>query len=194
MWMLWRSGWIRRPPSVASLSEPLGYSLPMIFAALAYVGYQSADRLYVAIYDGIAAAGRYEAAYRVALLVSTVNVVTLHSFNPLFYAAYAKGDRAGASKLLRKTSLQVAGVVVFWLPCSRWSRSTRSLLAESYQTSRSIVVSIPILAAGIWMPGHLAALAIAASGARPRQDCIGDFGDRRPRQPRSGRSSHPSHG
>ena len=149
IWMLWRSGWIRKPPSFASLREPLGYSLPMIFAALAYVGYQSADRLYVAIYDGIAAAGRYEAAYRVALLVSTVNVVTLHSFNPLFYSAYAKGDRAGAAKLLRRTSLQVAGLVVLLVVLLPLVAIYTPLLAESYRNSRSVVMSIPILAAGI---------------------------------------------
>ncbi len=112
IWVLRRHGWLRRPPSFESLREPLRYSLPMILAAVSYVGYQSADRLYVALWNGIAAAGRYEASYRVALMVSTVNVVTLHSFNPLFYSAYARGDRAGATKLLRKTSLQVAGWVV----------------------------------------------------------------------------------
>jgi O-antigen/teichoic acid export membrane protein len=111
MWILSRRGWLRQPPSLASLSVPLGISLPMVLTALAYVGYQSADRLYVALWNGIAAAGRYEAAYRIALLVSTVNVVTLHSFNPLYYSAYAKGDREGARKLLRRTSLQLAAWV-----------------------------------------------------------------------------------
>jgi len=125
----------------------------MIFAAVSYVGYQSADRLYVALWNGIAAAGRYEASYRVALLVSTVNVVTLHSFNPLFYAAFARGDRKGAEKLLRKTSLQVGGLVVLLVILLPLLVIYTPLLAESYRTSRSVLVSIPILAAGLGFLG-----------------------------------------
>ena len=153
IWVLTRQGWLRRPPSLASLSEPLRYSLPMIFAALAYVGYQSADRLYVALWNGIAAAGRYEASYRVALLVSTVNVVTLHSFNPLFYSAFARGDRAGAAKLLRKTSLQVGGLVTLLVVLLPLVVIYTPLLEESYRTSRSVIVSVPILAAGLGFLG-----------------------------------------
>ena len=48
-------------------------------------------------------AGRYEAAYRLALLVNTVNLVALKSFTPLFYSAYGRGDRQEAAKLLRRT-------------------------------------------------------------------------------------------
>jgi len=153
LWILSRQGWLRRPRSLSVLREPLRFSLPMIFAAAAYVGYQSADRLYVAVWSGVAAAGRYEAAYRLALLVSTVNVVTLHSFNPLFYAAYARGDHRGARKLLRRTSLQVAalvGALVVLLPLLA---IYTPILAESYRTSRSVIVSIPILAAGIGFLG-----------------------------------------
>jgi O-antigen/teichoic acid export membrane protein len=153
IWVLSRHGWLRRPPSFASLREPLRYSLPMIFAAVSYVGYQSADRLYVALWNGIAAAGRYEASYRVALLVSTVNVVTLHSFNPLFYSAFARGDREGAEKLLRKTSLQVVGLVVLLVILLPLVVIYTPLLAESYRTSRSVLVSIPILAAGLGFLG-----------------------------------------
>lgn len=153
IWILIRQGWLRRPPSLASLRVPLQYSLPMIFAAVSYVGYQSADRLYVALWNGIAAAGRYEASYRVALLVSTVNVVTLHSFNPLFYAAFARGDRKGAEKLLRKTSLQVGGLVVLLVILLPLLVIYTPLLAESYRTSRSVLVSIPILAAGLGFLG-----------------------------------------
>ena len=152
-WMLIRQGWLRRPPSFESLRAPLRYSLPMILAAVSYVGYQSADRLYVALWNGIAAAGRYEASYRVALLVSTVNVVTLHSFNPLFYSAFARGDRKGAEKLLRKTSLQVGGLVVFLFILSPPAEIYTPLLEESYRTSRSVLVSIPILAAGLGFLG-----------------------------------------
>lgn len=152
-WMLIRQGWLRRPPSFESLRAPLRYSLPMILAAVSYVGYQSADRLYVALWNGIAAAGRYEASYRVALLVSTVNVVTLHSFNPLFYSAFARGDRKGAEKLLRKTSLQVGGLVVLLVILLPLVVIYTPLLEESYRTSRSVLVSIPILAAGLGFLG-----------------------------------------
>jgi O-antigen/teichoic acid export membrane protein len=153
VWVLSRQGWLRRPPSLASLREPLRYSLPMILAGLAYVGYQSADRLYVALWGGVAAAGRYEAAYRLALLVNTVNLVTLKSFTPLFYSAYGSGDREGAAKLLRKTSLQVAawvGLLVVLLPLIAMYTP---LLEESYRTSASLVISIPILAAGLGFLG-----------------------------------------
>ncbi len=153
LWILSRQGWLRRLKSLSALREPLRFSLPMIFAAIAYVGYQSADRLYVAIFNGVAAAGRYEAAYRLALLVSTVNVVTLHSFNPLFYAAYARGDRRGAQKLLRRTSLQVAGLVAALVVLLPLLAIYTPILEESYRTSRSVIVSIPILAAGLGLLG-----------------------------------------
>lgn len=151
--ILSRQGWLARLPSLTALREPLRFSLPMILAASAYVGYQSADRLYVALFNGVAAAGRYEAAYRVALLVNTVNVVTLHSFNPLFYTAYARGDREGAAKLLRKTSLQVGGLVAILVVLLPLVVMHTPILEESYRTSRSIIVSIPILAAGLGFLG-----------------------------------------
>ena len=151
--LLSRQGWLRRPQSWASLKKPLAYSLPMILAALSYVGYQSADRLYVAIYQGVASAGRYEAAYRVALLVNTVNVVTLHSFNPLFYAAFARGERDRAVHLLRRTSLQVGGLVALLVVVLPLVVVYTPLLEESYRTSPSVVMSIPILAAGIGFLG-----------------------------------------
>lgn len=147
--MLGRRGWLRRPPSLASLSGPVRFSLPMALTALAYIGYQSADRLYVAIWNGVAAAGRYEAAYRIALLVSTVNVVTLHSFNPLYYSAYAKGDREGAAKLLRRTSLQIVAWVVLLAVALPFVVMYTPILEESYRTSPSVVRSIPILALGL---------------------------------------------
>jgi len=147
--ILSRQGWLARPPSLASLREPLRFSLPMILAGLAYVGYQSADRLYVAFWGGIAAAGRYEASYRLALLVNTVNVVTLKSFTPLFYSAYGRGDRERATKLLRKTSLQATawiGLLVVLLPLIA---IYTPILAESYRASPDVILSIPILAAGL---------------------------------------------
>jgi len=153
IWILSRRGWLRRPASLSSLRAPLRYSLPMIFAALSYVGYQSADRLYVALWNGIAAAGRYEAAYRVALMVSTVNVVALHSFNPLFYSSFARGDREGAARLLRKTSLQVLGLTALLVVLLPLVVVYTPLLEESYRTSSSVVVSIPILAAGLGFLG-----------------------------------------
>ena len=149
VWVLSRQGWLGRPPSFASLREPLRYSLPMILAGLAYVGYQSADRLYVALWGGVAAAGRYEAAYRLALLVNTVNLVTLKSFTPLFYSAYGRGDREGAAKLLRKTSLQAAGWVALLIILLPLIAVYTPLLEESYRTSTSLLISIPILAAGL---------------------------------------------
>jgi O-antigen/teichoic acid export membrane protein len=121
----------------------------MVFTALAYVGYQSADRLYVALWNGVAAAGRYEAAYRIALLVSTVNVVTLHSFNPLYYSAYARGDREGAAKLLRRSSVQIAAWVVFLVIALPLIVMYTPILEESYRTSPSVLKSIPILALGL---------------------------------------------
>jgi len=153
IWVLTRRGWLRRPASLSSLREPLRYSLPMILAALSYVGYQSADRLYVALWNGIAAAGRYEAAYRVALLVSTVNVVTLHSFNPLFYSAFARGDRTGAARLLRKTSLQIGGLAALLVIVLPLVVVYTPLLEESYRTSPSVIVSVPVLAAALGFLG-----------------------------------------
>ena len=144
-----RQGWLKRPPSLASLSAPVRFSIPMVFTLLAYVGYQSADRLYVALWNGIAAAGRYEAAYRIALLVSTVNVVTLHSFNPLYYSAYAKGDRVGAAKLLRRSSLQIMAWVALLVVVLPLVVMYTPILEESYRTSPSILRSIPILALGL---------------------------------------------
>jgi O-antigen/teichoic acid export membrane protein len=125
----------------------------MVLTALAYVGYQSADRLYVALWNGIAAAGRYEAAYRIALLVSTVNIVTLHSFNPLYYSAYAKGDREGAAKLLRRSSLQIATWVVLLVIALPLLVMYTPILEESYRTSPSVLRSIPILALGLGFLG-----------------------------------------
>jgi len=153
MWILSRQGWLKRPPSLASLSVPIRFSLPMVLTALAYVGYQSADRLYVALWNGIAAAGRYEAAYRIALLVSTVNVVTLHSFNPLYYSAYARGDREGARKLLRRTSMQLAAWVALLVVLLPLIVMYTPILAESYRTSPSVVRSIPILAIALGFLG-----------------------------------------
>jgi len=153
MWILSRQGWFKRPPSLASLSVPIRFSLPMVLTALAYVGYQSADRLYVALWNGIAAAGRYEAAYRIALLVSTVNVVTLHSFNPLYYSAYARGDRKGARKLLRRTSMQLAAWVALLVVLLPLIVMYTPILAESYRTSPSVIRSIPILAIALGFLG-----------------------------------------
>ncbi len=147
--ILSRQGWLLRPRSPSVLREPLRFSVPMIFASAAYVGYQSADRLYVALFNGVAAAGRYEAAYRIALLVSTVNVVTLHSFNPLFYAARARGDYDAAHRLLVRTSLQVAALVVLLVVLLPVVAYYTPILEESYRTSPSVIMSIPIIAAGV---------------------------------------------
>jgi O-antigen/teichoic acid export membrane protein len=151
--VLSRRGWLKRPPSLASLRVPVRFSGPMVLIALAYVGYQSADRLYVALWNGIAAAGRYEAAYRIALLVSTVNIVTLHSFNPLYYSAYAKGDREGAAKLLRRSSLQIAAWVVLLVIALPLLVMYTPILEESYRTAPSVLRSIPILALGLGFLG-----------------------------------------
>ena len=151
--ILSRRGWLKRPPSLASLRVPVRFSGPMVLTALAYVGYQSADRLYVALWNGIAAAGRYEAAYRIALLVSTVNIVTLHSFNPLYYSAYAKGDREGAAKLLRRSSLEIAAWVVLLVIALPLLVMYTPILEESYRTSPSVLRSIPILALGLGFLG-----------------------------------------
>lgn len=149
LYILSRQGWLRRPVSLASLRDPLRFSLPMIFAMVAYVGYQSADRLYVAIWGGIEAAGRYEAAYRLALLVNTVNMVMLKSFTPLFYSAYGSGDREAATKLLRRTSLQTglaAGALVVLLPAIAMYTP---LLEQSYRAWPGVILSIPILSIGL---------------------------------------------
>lgn len=153
IFVLTRRGWFKRPPSLASLRGPILFSLPMALTALAYVGYQSADRLYVAIWNGVAAAGRYEAAYRIALLVSTVNVVTLHSFNPLYYSAYARGDHKGASKLLRRSSLQLAAWVALLVVLLPLIVVYTPILAESYRTSPSVIYSVPILAVALGFLG-----------------------------------------
>ena len=147
--ILSRQGWLERLPSLAVLRVPLRFSGPMVFTALAYVGYQSADRLYVALWNGVAAAGRYEAAYRISLLVSTVNVVTLHSFNPLYYSAYAHGDREGAAKLLRRSSVQIAAWSAFLAVALPLVVMYTPILEESYRTSPAVLTSIPILALGL---------------------------------------------
>jgi len=139
--------------SWASLKEPLRFSLPMIFAMLAYVGYQSADRLYVAIWRGIEAAGRYEAAYRVALVVNTVNLVTLKSFTPLFYSAFGGGDRESALVLLRRTSLRAGLFVVALVILLPALVYYTPLLEESYRSSREVLLSIPILSMGLGLLG-----------------------------------------
>ncbi len=149
LFLLSKTGWLRRPLSLASLREPLRFSLPMILAMLAYVGYQSADRLYVALFGGVAAAGRYEAAYRLALLVNTVNLVTLKSFTPLFYSAYGRGDHGEAARLLRRTSLQAAGWIALLTMALPAIAAYTPILAESYRSSPSVIVSIPILAVGL---------------------------------------------
>jgi O-antigen/teichoic acid export membrane protein len=149
LWILSRQGWLGRPVSFASLREPLRFSLPMILAMVAYVGYQSADRLYVAIWGGIEAAGRYEAAYRLALLVNTVNMVMLKSFTPLFYSAYGSGDHEGATKLLHRTSLQTGLVVAALVVLLPGIAVYTPILAESYRTWHDVIVSIPILAIGL---------------------------------------------
>jgi O-antigen/teichoic acid export membrane protein len=151
--LLARRGWLGRPPSWSALKEPLRFSIPMIFAMLAYVGYQSADRLYVAMWQGIEAAGRYEAAYRVALLVNTVNLVTLKSFTPLFYSAFGQGDRPSALALLRRTSIRAAlfvAALVVLLPALVFYTP---LLAESYRSSSEVLLSIPILSMGLGLLG-----------------------------------------
>jgi len=153
IWILSRQGWLARPPSIESLRLPLRFSLPMILAAVAYVGYQSADRLYVALWGGIEATGRYEAAYRLALLVNTVNLVLLKSFSPLFYSAYGRGDVGVAAARLRKTSLQATlwvGVLMFVLPLVA---AYTPILAEPYRTAPGVLASIPILAAGFGFLG-----------------------------------------
>ncbi len=147
--ILSRQGWLARLPSLDVLRVPLRFSGPMVFTALAYVGYQSADRLYVALWNGVAAAGRYEAAYRIALLVSTVNVVTLHSFNPLYYSAYAHGDREAAAKLLRRSSLQIAAWCAVLAVALPLLVMYTPILEESYRTSAPVLTSIPILAVGL---------------------------------------------
>ena len=147
--LLSRTGWLRRPRSFDSLSEPLRFSLPMILAMLAYVGYQSADRLYVALFGGVAAAGRYEAAYRLALLVNTVSLVTLKSFTPLFYSAYGRGDRDGAARLLRRTSLQATAWIALLTVLLPAIAAYTPILAESYRSSPAVLLSIPILAIGL---------------------------------------------
>lgn len=153
LWILSREGWLRRPSSRISLKEPLLFSLPMMVAGLAYVGYQSADRLYVALWGGIAAAGRYEAAYRLALLVNTVNLVTLKSFNPLFYSAYGRGDRQEAAKLLRKTTLQAVAWIALLVALLPMLAVHTPILEESYRSSPAVIDSIPVLAAGLGLLG-----------------------------------------
>lgn len=148
IWILSRQGWLRRGSSIASLKEPLRFSLPLIIAGVAYVGYQSADRLYVALWVGMAAAGRYEAAYRLALLVNTVNVVMLKSFSPLFYSAYGRGDYEEAAKRLRKTSIQAAAWIALLTILLPLIAVYTPILAESYRTAPSVIVSVPILAVG----------------------------------------------
>lgn len=149
MWILSRRGWLRRPPSLRSLEEPLLFSLPMILAGLAYVGYQSADRLYVALWSGIEATGRYEAAYRLALLVNTVNLVTLKSFHPLFYSAYGRGDRQEGERLLRKTTLQAGTWITLLVILLPLVAIHTPILEQSYRSSPGVIRSIPILAAGL---------------------------------------------
>ncbi len=148
IWVLSRQGWLRRGASLSSLKEPLRFSLPLIVAGVAYMGYQSADRLYVALWVGIEAAGRYEAAYRLALLVNTVNYVVLKSFSPLFYSAYGRGDLEEASRRLRKTSIQAAMWIAALTILLPLIAIYTPILAESYRKEPGVVWSVPILALG----------------------------------------------
>jgi len=79
--------------------------------------------------------------------------VTLHSFNPLYYSAYAKGDREGARKLLRRTSLQLAAWVALLVVLLPLIVIYTPILAESYRTSPSVIRSIPILAVALGFLG-----------------------------------------
>ena len=87
------------------------------------------------------------------MLVSTVNVVTLHSFNPLYYSAYARGDHKGASKLLRRSSLQLAAWVALLVVLLPLIVVYTPILAESYRTSPSVIYSVPILAVALGFLG-----------------------------------------
>ena len=148
IWILSRQGWLRSGAKLSSLKEPLRFSLPLIVAAVAYMGYQSADRLYVALWVGIEAAGRYEAAYRLALLVNTVNYVVLKSFSPLFYAAYGRGDVEEAAARLRRTSIQAAIWIALLTVLLPLIAIYTPILAESYRTEPGVIWSVPILAVG----------------------------------------------
>jgi len=103
--------WLRRngelaPPNhrIAPVRETLGFAVPAMLATLAYACYDTADRLVVTHFHGLEATGRYDLAYRIAMLTQTVNVVFRRSFTPLFYAAHARGDRVASRRVLRSTA------------------------------------------------------------------------------------------
>jgi O-antigen/teichoic acid export membrane protein len=128
--LLQRGGRLAPPnPRLAPPAAVLGFAIPAMLATVASTCYDVADRFVVTHFWGLDAAGRYDLAYRVAMLTQTVNVVFRRSFTPLFYQAHAAGDAAGmrralsqaGRRLLRWTVPLATGVPVllFALPVFR---------------------------------------------------------------------------
>ena len=144
--LLIRAGLLRWPSQRrAPLGETMRFVLPAMFATVVYVGYDSADRLVVTHFVGLEAAGRYDLAYRIALLTQAVNVVFRRSFTPLFYKAHAAGDHEEALHVLRSTGrklLLFTVPIAILVPAALW---VLPIFDEGYQGAIPI---IPVVAIG----------------------------------------------
>ena len=174
--LLRRQGWLRAPGGEAELPKTLRFVVPTLLTTLAYVAYDGGDRLVLTHFHGLGASGRYDVAYRLALLGQTVNLVLRRSFTPLFYAAYAKGHRGEARSLLRATTRRT---LLFTLPLAFGLPAVLAfvpVLGEGYEDALGV---LPLVALGIafwgvqtlWQQVHLAAgraslpLLVSATGA-----------------------------
>lgn len=144
--LLRRQGWLRAPGGEAELGPTLRFVVPTLLTTLAYVAYDGGDRLVLTHFHGLGASGRYDVAYRLALLGQTVNLVLRRSFTPLFYAAYAGRRLDEARSLLLATTRRT---LLFTLPLAFGLPAVLAflpVLGEGYEGALGI---LPVVALGI---------------------------------------------
>ena len=148
--LLFRRGRVRAPGPETEVRAALRFALPIVASTVAYVAYDSADRLFLTAYQGLESVGRYHVAYKVALVAQTVNVVGLRSFNPLFYDAHHRGDTEAALALAKLTALRTLGVVLLLavaLPAILW---LVPILGADYEAALPV---IPVVVLGLGFQG-----------------------------------------
>ncbi|MEM7449762.1 MAG: polysaccharide biosynthesis C-terminal domain-containing protein [Myxococcota bacterium] len=146
LFLLHRAGHLASPSiQKAPLSKTLKFILPSMGTALVYVTYDSADRLFVTHFHGLEAAGRYDLAYRIALLVQTANAVFRRSVTPLLYKACAEGKFDEVERLLHQTSRRLLRVTVPLALVIPALLGILPVVPESYQMALWVV---PIVAVG----------------------------------------------
>lgn len=144
--LLSRVGLIAKPSNKeAPLDETMAFVVPTMLSTMVYVGYDSADRLIVTHFHGLEAAGRYDLAYRIALIAQTVNVVFRRSFNPLFYEAHAAGRHEDARRLLSRTGRRL---LLFTTPLAFLVPFAISWLPFFERGYEEAIYVIPVVAIG----------------------------------------------